>query len=154
MPEESKEVDILPRLRGILMSSDFSNQFEEFAEDNIAPFVRVLDDGKSPTLEHVEHDHELHDIYRLYLETFEKKIEKHIIEAGSTLDQFMRDARRTLESAEEFDSSRFFLEALLATTTYETFLGLMMTEARRVKDKRDAKLDTIDEDSEEKNSHK
>ena len=37
----------------------------------------------------------------------------------------MRDARRTLESAEEFDSSRFFLEALLATTTYETFLGLM-----------------------------
>ena len=49
MPEESKEVDILPRLRGILMSSDFSNQFEEFAEDNIEPFVRVLDDGKSPT---------------------------------------------------------------------------------------------------------
>ena len=65
-----------------------------------------------------------------------------------------RDARRTLESAEEFDSSRFFLEALLATTTYETFLGLMMTEARRVKDKRDAKLDTIDEDSEEKSGHK
>ena len=31
----------------------------------------------------------------------------------------MRDARRTLESAEEFDSSRFFLEALLATTTWE-----------------------------------
>ena len=42
-------MDILPRLRGILMSSDFSNQFEEFAEDNIEPFVRVLDDGKSPT---------------------------------------------------------------------------------------------------------
>ena len=153
MPEESKEVDILPRLRGILMSSDFSNQFEAFAEDHIEPFVRVLDDGKSPTLEHVEHDHELHDIYRLYLETFEKKIEKHIVEAGSTLDAFMRDARRTLESAEEFDSSRFFLEALLATTTYETFLGLMMTEARRVKDKRDARLDTIDED-EEKSGHK
>ena len=54
---------------------------------------------------------------------------------------------------EEFDSSRFFLEALLATTTYETFLGLMMTEARRVKDKRDSKLDTIDED-EEKSGHK
>ena len=88
MPAETKEneVDILPRLRGILMSSDFSNQFEEFAEDNIEPFVRVLDDGKSPTLEHVEHDHELHDIYRLYLETFEKKIEKHIVAAGSTLD--------------------------------------------------------------------
>ena len=31
--------------------------------------------------------------------------------------------------------------------------GLMMTEARRVKDKRDSKLDTIDED-EEKNGHK
>ena len=45
------------------------------------------------------------------------------------------------------------MEALLATTTYETFLGLMMTEARRVKDKRDAKLDTIDED-EEKSGHK
>ena len=41
----------------------------------------------------------------------------------------------------------------LATTTYETFLGLMMTEARRVKDKRDSKLDTIDED-EEKSGHK
>ena len=37
--------------------------------------------------------------------------------------------------------------------TYETFLGLMMTEARRVKDKRDSKLDTIDED-EEKSGHK
>ena len=61
------------------MSSDFSNQFETFAEDNIEPFVRVLDDGKSPTLEHVEHDHELHDVYRLYLETFEKKIETHIV---------------------------------------------------------------------------
>ena len=67
--------------------------------------------------------------------------------------RILRGARRTLESAEEFDSSRFFLEALLATTTYETFLGLMMTEARRVKDKRDAKLDTIDED-EEKSGHK
>ena len=72
--------------------------------------------------------------------------------AGDTR-RVTRDARRTLESAEEFDSSRFFLEALLATTTYETFLGLMMTEARRVKDKRDAKLDTIDED-EEKSGHK
>ena len=48
---------------------------------------------------------------------------------------------------------RFIATEILATTTYETFLGLMMTEARRVKDKRDAKLDTIDED-EEKSGHK
>ena len=156
MPAESKEadgaLDILPRLRGILMSNDFSNQFETFAEKNIEPFVRVLDAGKSPTLEHVEHDHELHDIYRLYLETFEQKIEKHIVEAGSTLDDFMRDARRTLQGEEDM-SSRFFLEALLATTTFETFMGLMMTEARRVRDLRDAALPTIDE-GEGKEGHK
>ena len=76
-------------------------------------------------------------------------------DGGVTYGQVAKVAHPAIADGcrEEFDSSRFFLEALLATTTYETFLGLMMTEARRVKDKRDSKLDTIDED-EEKGSHK
>ena len=121
-------MDILPRLRGILMSSDFSNQFEEFAEDNIEPFVRVLDDGKSPTLEHVEHDHELHDIYRLYLETFEKKIDEahrrgglgpRSIHEARAADAGIRQGRRQLAVF-----SRGFAGN---NNAYETFLGLMMT---------------------------
>ena len=76
-------------------------------------------------------------------------------DGGVTYGQVAKVAHPAIADGcrKEFDSSRFFLEALLATTTYETFLGLMMTEARRVKDKRDSKLDTIDED-EEKGSHK
>ena len=55
----------------------------------------------------------------------------------------MAEARTALETASDFDPNRFFLEALLATTEYETFCVLMMNEAKRVRKERagDAKAD-------------
>ena len=102
--------------------------------------------------EHVEHDHELHDVYRLYLETFEKKIEKRHRRGG------LSSARRC-SSGRAADAGkrrgvrqpRFFFEALLPrTSAYSSMSALMMTEARRVKDKGlKAFRDTIDEDEEQ-----
>lgn len=62
---------------------------------------------------------------------------------GSTVQDFMSEARTALETASDFDPNRFFLEALLATTEYETFCVLMMNEAKRVSKERagDAKAD-------------
>ena len=136
MPEESKEVDILPRLRGILMSSDFSNQFSS-PRTTLSRARRGWTTG-SRRRSNMSSTTTSCTISTGCTSKRSRRRSKNTIEAA-TLDQFMSDARADAGIRREFDSSRFFLEALLATTTYETFLGLMMTEARP-RDKRDSKL--------------
>mmetsp|Transcript_8824 Transcript_8824/g.26526 ORF Transcript_8824/g.26526 Transcript_8824/m.26526 type:complete len:152 (+) Transcript_8824:201-656(+) len=149
-PAESKEEakedkeGLLAKVRSALMSPAFVGEFESFAERNIGPFLAALEAGESPTTDAAEHRHEFHDTYTTYLETFEKRIEEHIVGCGSTVADFSDDARRTLEKASDFDPNRFFLEALLATTEYETFIVLMMNEAKRIRKER----------GEEKSAHK
>ena len=126
-PSESKsegkdddEDDLLAKLRKLLMSPEFVGEFERFAEREIGPFLAALEAGESPTTDGHEHNHAFYDVYKLYLATFERRIETHIVDAGATVPQFMEDARRTLEATSDFEPNRFFLEALLATTEYET----------------------------------
>jgi hypothetical protein len=66
-----------------------------------------------------------------YLATFEGKIETFVQSEGSTVDEFQRLAGEALKDPETPFERKFFIEALLATTEYETFLGLMKNEARR-----------------------
>lgn len=84
------------------------------------------------------------DTYRDYLDHFERRVEQHIVAAGATVGDFMAVAREALENASDFDPNRFFLEALLATTEYETFIVLMMNEAKRIRKQRNDEAESKD----------
>ena len=129
------------------MGAEFVREFEQFANKHIEPFLEALVKGESPTTDGGDQKHVFFDTYKVYLTHFEKRVEDHIVAAGSTVLDFMDVARESLQNASDFDPNRFFLEALLATTEYETFIVLMMNEAKRIrKERQDA--------GESKDSHK
>ena len=68
---ERKHADgLLGEVRGALMSPAFVGEFETFAEQHIATFLRALEDGASPITDGGDHDHSFFDTYRLYLSHF------------------------------------------------------------------------------------
>uniref|UniRef100_A0A7S2SVE5 BART domain-containing protein n=1 Tax=Rhizochromulina marina TaxID=1034831 RepID=A0A7S2SVE5_9STRA len=78
-----------------------------------------------------EHRLEYYDVYREYLDEFEKKIHTFIERTGHSVDEFQTACQKVLEEEGEFSPKRFFVEALLATTEYPIFLSLMKGEARK-----------------------
>ena len=82
-----------------------------------------------------EHDLTYHRVYQEYLSEFEGKIARFIAEAGATVEEFHEISERVLEldaDSDDFDPARrFFIEALLATTEYDIFMGLMKEEAKK-----------------------
>ena len=101
-------------------------------------------DGRWPTADGGDHSHSFYDTYKVYLDHFERRVEQHIVAAGATVGDFMAVAREALENASDFDPNRFFLEALLATTEYETFIVLMMNEAKRIRKQRNDEAESKD----------
>lgn len=87
-----------------------------------------------------EHPMEWHTTYLEYLHTFEGKIERFISSAGYEIHDFYEECKNILAVAEDCDQgnvdtdvqcpveTRFFLEALLATSEYTTFIYLMKGE--------------------------
>ena len=82
-----------------------------------------------------EHAHACFEVYKLYLHTFEKRIEREIAKTcgRNGLRRFYETARAELDrlQAGAHCPNRFFLEALLATTRYDIFFDLMKNEAAR-----------------------
>jgi hypothetical protein len=56
------------------------------------------------------------------------KLHVVIFQEGITLSDIYNEAKAILENDDAFGSSRFFLEALLATAEYDTFYTLMRNE--------------------------
>ena len=125
--------DIFDKVQAFCMSSGFENDFEAFAERHIEQFMPVLDMQAGD-----EHDLEYHRVYQEYLAEFEGKIADFIASTGSTVQEFHDLSERVMEldaDADDFDPSRrFFIEALLATTEYDIFMGLMKEEAKKHRD--------------------
>ena len=155
MPSESKGGEekeerkmgadgLIGEVRKVLMGAEFVREFETFAEKHIEPFLDALVKGESPTSDGGDHSHSFYDTYKVYLDHFERRVEQHIIAAGATVGDFMAVAREALENASDFDPNRFFLEALLATTEYETFIVLMMNEAKRIRKQRNDEAESKD----------
>ena len=90
---------LIGEVRGVLMSREFVAEFERFAEEHIANFLKALEAGESPITDGGDHDHAFFDTYRLYLSHFEKRVEEHIVACGSTVREFMDEARGALQSA-------------------------------------------------------
>ena len=125
---------VLRQVANICSSLDLSQAFEAFAERHIDAF---LDDHDG------EHSHECYEVYQLYLETFEKRIEDEIERSCGRegVRSFYRAARAELDDKSgRHCPNRFFLEALLATTQYGTFFDLMKHEARRIRFSSDNRL--------------
>ncbi|KAH8059562.1 hypothetical protein JL720_13775 [Aureococcus anophagefferens] len=144
MPSESKGGEekerkmgadgLIGEVRKVLMGAEFVREFETFAEKHIEPFLDALVKGESPASDGGDHSHSFYDTYKVYLDHFERRVEQHIVAAGATVGDFMAVARRR-SSMSDFDPNRFFL-GRLATTEYETFIVLMMNEAKRIRKQR------------------
>lgn len=78
-----------------------------------------------------EHPIEFHDVYREYLQRFERKIEVFIEDSGFRPVDFYNECQELLESEDLFGSRRFFIEALLATAEYDSFFSLMKSEMEK-----------------------
>jgi hypothetical protein len=120
---ELEKSEILQLVMQFATGSDFEKDFEDFAEANHKPFLPLLDFKGGE-----EHPVEWHTIYMDYLNTFEGKIERFIQSSGYNINDFYDRARDIIDDNETFGETRFFLEALLATAEYETFIFLMKGE--------------------------
>ena len=160
----AKEVDLEGDKQGVMelvmqfaTGSDFEKDFEDFAEAHSKTFLPVLELKAGE-----EHPLEWHDVYLEYLRTFEGKIERFIESSGYKIHDFYEQAKQILEDIDTFGETRFFLEALLATAEYETFIILMKGEMfTRFAPKKDEALDEAEydpdcktEESEEKSDAK
>ena len=107
-------------------STEFEGAFEAFSKEYSDVFIRVLD--FSPT---DEHPLEFHNVYREYLSRFEAKIERFILDEGYEPIQFYRECQELLSGDEVYGHRRFFIEALLATSEYDSFFLLMKNEMEK-----------------------
>ncbi|CAM9840340.1 unnamed protein product [Chrysoparadoxa australica] len=143
---EEKEDDsyfLLDKVKEYCYSNDLEADFEQFAEENIGPFLPLVK-GKEPhevlgrSAEGQEHDLVFMEIYDTFLKNYERKIGNMIEETGCDIFEFQSQCKQALnEMDSEFSPRRFFIEALLSTTDYERFFSLMVSEAMRVQGSRD-----------------
>jgi len=107
------------------MSNAFEEEFEAFAKEHAHIFLPSLDmkEGDEQPLE-------FHEVYRKYLSKFEILIEDFISANGFTLKAFYQECKEIMDNTELFGSQKFFIETMLATSEYDTFLMLMKSEMR------------------------
>lgn len=125
---EASRTELLEKVMEFCVGSQFEQDFEAFAADKAPIFI---DAGILDMDEKAEYPLSFHDTYLDYLRKFEGKIERFIESMGSSLQDFMRQAREILEDSETYGAQRFFLEALLATSEYENFIQLMKGEMHK-----------------------
>jgi hypothetical protein len=115
--------------------------FEKFAIDHSDVFMKCLEMDDSD--EDLVHPVEFYDVYQSYLNKFSSIIEEHITSNGFKINDFYLMCRHVIDQEETFGSRRFFIEAMLATSEYETFYTLMKKEMEALKsmDKSEAKTD-------------
>ena len=122
--KEDGKKDILRLVMEFAMSENFEQAFEDFAASHKSSFLKILIIDTT-----AEHPMEWHEIYLEYLHTFEGKIERFISSVNYEVNDFYEECRELLEDEDgSFSEVRFFLEALLATSEYETFISLMKGE--------------------------
>lgn len=124
----SSRNELLEKVMEFCIGSQFERDFENFAAANAHIF---LDAGILEMDDKAEFPLSFHDVYLDYLRKFEGKIERFIESTGNSLQDFMQQAREILEESDTYGAQRFFLEALLATSEYESFITLMKGEMHK-----------------------
>jgi len=120
--------DIFDKVSEFCQGSGFERDFEEFAAKHKDVFLAACEMKAGD-----EHSLEYHRIYTEYLQIFEGKIHRFIEESGGSVGEFHKLAAAALQEPDCDVMRKFFIEALLATTEYETFMGLMKNEAKRLR---------------------
>ena len=126
--ESSKEGDdskysALEAMKEYCLSDGLENAFEDFCREQKDVFLKCLDLEPGD-----EHPIEFHNVYLDYLKRFEGKIERFIEGKNFKIIDLYRECSEILERDEVFGHNRFFVEALLATSEYESFYMLMRSE--------------------------
>eukprot|EP01041_Mallomonas_annulata_P016498 gene16498-34401_t len=135
---ESKNRSILDIVQDFCTSTEFEGEFEAFAREHAGEFADSLNYTTKD-----EHPHGFHTVYQKYLQYFEKKIETFIKKEGYNAQEFYEDCRETLESKDCSGETRFFVEALLATSEYDMFFALMQAEMHQYRKESKAEGNSI-----------
>ena len=128
--------EIVDKVIELMLGSEMASEFEKFARDNIGPFKEyaemydnLIEDNE------VEYTLEQMDIYNLYLNTFEKKVEKFIQNCGYDIEDFFGECANILDDEEEsfeFNPRKFFINSILSTMEFKVFFNMMYVEAKRL----------------------
>ena len=118
---------VLELVEEFCMSNSMEREFDQFAADNAEVFVKCLTIDRGGV---EEHPLEFHDVYTKYLRLFEAKIEAFIESKGFAIQDFYKQCQEIIDEDLVYGSSRFFVEALLATAEYEMFYVLMKGEMK------------------------
>lgn len=120
--KEGSSNRVLELVEQFCMSNSMESEFDAFAEEHADVFVRCLEIDRGGV---EEHPLEFHEIYQKYLKIFEAKIETFIVSKGFAVKDFYLQCQEIIDQDLAYGSSRFFVEALLATAEYEMFYVLM-----------------------------
>lgn len=125
--KDSNSTSLIDRVQGFCMSAQLETQFEDFTQEFSSVFACI-----DSVIEGDEHPLQYYDVYKEYLNRFERKIENFIIQEGYTVETFFKECRYILENDEVYGSQRFFVETLLATSEYQYFFILMRAEMHSI----------------------
>uniref|UniRef100_A0A7S3DCL9 Cilia- and flagella-associated protein 36 n=1 Tax=Palpitomonas bilix TaxID=652834 RepID=A0A7S3DCL9_9EUKA len=129
--------DIILRLADYLGQGDFASHIEAFL-DEYATKVKA-----GPSSE--EHDHESHDIHLKFIALTEKLLEGFVKEEGLSNEEFKAICSEA-QSRDEVSAN--FLEALIASWEYPTFLSLAHDYAEEMKEREEKGEEEDGEESE------
>ena len=133
--EPFNKESLLDKVQEFCLGNELEQEFESFAKEHADSFMVHYD---SKDCDSEEHPLAFHDIYREYLNKFEGRIERFLLDNGYSSTDFYAECKEVVDRGEEtgvYGNKRFFVEAILAISEYENFLTLMQGEmySRRAK---------------------
>ena len=114
---------LIEKVRTFCESNAFEGEFEAFAREHADLFMPLLQLQKGD-----EHPVEFYEVYNMYLSKFEKRIENFLVDQGFSSKEFFDECKEILDDDELIGTERFFIEFLLASSEYDSFIMLMRGE--------------------------
>lgn len=125
---------LINKVRLFCEDESFEREFEQFARDNYDVFEPLAQMGKND-----EQPVEFYDVYNQYLAKFETRIEEFVIKEGYSPKDFFEECKRVLDDEDLIGTEKFFIEFLLASSEYESFIMLMRGEVMSISRERSKK---------------
>ena len=140
LPNKSKKnsagPEIVDKVIELMLGSEMAGEFEEFARSNIGPFKEYAEKYDNVfDIDEIEYTVEQMEVYNLYLDTFEKKVESFIKNCGYNIDDFFTACANILDDPEEdfaFNPRKFFINSILSTIEFKVFFNMMYSETKRL----------------------
>ena len=123
---DSDSESVVDKVQEFCLSIHIEEEFEAFCKEYQEIFNNQDHKDSSD-----EHPMVYYDVYKAYLDRFEGKIEKFILDQGYNVTDFYLECQKILSADDVYSSKRFFVEAILATSEYENFYILIRNEVRK-----------------------